>query len=283
MIAMRILSMTWLFVLALPLAAHAQETGTGATTGSGAMMVPTSEILQNILNIAPTRVARTAKQLLVSEKIQTAWVKESTLTRTRMNDQRTECNDLVRRSNRDQRMGKILQCQRAMLMLESGLLRNQTQYLNAIPLVDAKLKATATGAIARLENAMMAIVDGIDTGLFTSEGQLISARDNLRTVYREPVWKAMIPLHADRELTNLLYISKLIKERADVDSSSPIRELAFCLEGTAGMLRSNFAALDRRGASMELAAARAQATVCRGLLHAVAKADRQAATSGTNP
>lgn len=273
--AMRLFTATWFFVLALPVAAHAETAGTGATTGSGAMLVPTSLILQNILNIAPTHVAKTAKALMVPEKIQTAWVKESTLTRTRMNDQRTECNDLVRRSNRDQRMGKILQCQRAMLMLESGLLRNQTQYLNAIPLVDAQLKATATGAIAALESAEMAIVDGIDTGLFTSEEQLIAARNNLRTVYREPVWAGVEKVRIDQELTNLLYISKLLKERADVDTSSPVRDIAMCLEGSASQLQDALKASDRQQTAVFLTGSRAQTSICRGLLRALAKADRQ--------
>lgn len=272
---MRPIFATWLFALALPLAAHAQGTGSGSTTGSGAMLVPTSLILQNILNIAPTRVAKTAKQLLVPEKIQAAWIKESTLTRTRMNDQRTECNDLVRRSNRDQRMGKILQCQRAMLMLESGLLRNQTQYINAIPLIDAKLKATATGAIAGLMSAQMAIVDGIDAGLFTSEDQLIAARNNLRTAYREPAWAGVEKVRTDRELTNLIYISKLIKERADVDTSFEVREIAMCLEGSASQLQSALLATSRQETGVYLAGSRAQSSICRGLLHALTKADRQ--------
>lgn len=272
---MRLFTATWFLVLTLPVAAHAETAGSGATTGSGAMLVPTSLILQNILNIAPTHVAKSAKLLLVPEKIQTAWTKESTLTRTRMNEQRTECNDLVRRANRDQRMGKILQCQRAMLLLETTLLRNQTQYINAIPLVDPKLKATATGAIAALESAQMAIVDGIDTGLFTSEEQLVAARNNLRTVYREPVWTGVEKVRIDQELTNLLYISKLLKERADVDTSSPVRDMAMCLEGAASQLQEALKASDRQQTGVFLAGSRAQTSICRGQLRALTKADRQ--------
>jgi hypothetical protein len=104
---------------------------------------------------------------------------------------------------------------------------------------------------------------------------LIAARDNLRMTYREPVWKSMILLRADRELTNLLYVSKLIKERADVNSSSAVREVALCLQGTAGLLRSNVGALERHAAGVELTAARVEIAECRRLLRALVEADRQ--------
>jgi len=278
---MRIPSITWLLVLALPVMAHAQTTETGSvqtgsgTTMSGAVVEPASVILQRILDIAPTRVAKSAKNLLVSENIQTSWMKESALARQRMNDQRIECNDIIRRSNRDQRMGKMLQCQRAMLLLDVNLLRSQATYIGATPLVDATLKATATGAMARLEDAEMAIVDGIDTGLFVSEDQLLAARNNLRISYREPVWVSLMKVRIDRELTNLLYISKLLKERTDVDSFSPIRETALCLEMTASGLQMAKNAEDRQTGGVERTAVRLQTATCQGLLRAVRKADRQ--------
>lgn len=273
---MHLLPMIWLLVLALPISAHAQTSGTGATTESGTVMeTTTSEILLDILNIAPTRVAKTAKQLVVPEKQQAAWEKESASIRQRMTDQRIECRDVIRRANRDQRMGKILQCQRAMLLLDANLLRNQSAYIGIIPFIDTKLKATATGAIANLESAEMAIVDGIDTGLFEQEEQLIAARNNLRVTYREPVWLGLLRVRIDRELTNLLYIAKLLKERTDVDTSAPVREVALCLEGAAEGLQTAKSTPERQTAGQKLLAAREQDASCRGLLRALGKTDRQ--------
>ena len=272
---MRISPITWFVALALPMMAHAQTASGSVESGSGATVEPTSAILQSILDIAPTRVAKAAKYLLVPEKAQTSWTKESTLTRQRMNDQRIECNDLIRKSNRDQRMGKMLQCQRAMLLLDTNWLRSETQYITAIPLIDAALKATATGAIAKLEDAEMAIVDGIDTGLFTSEEQLIAARNNLRHTYREPVWTAVMKVRMDRELTNIIYISNLLKERADVESSQPVLEIALCLETAADGLQTAKSETDRQTAGVTLATAHTQTSSCQVLRRALGKADRQ--------
>lgn len=268
---MRTLILFSLMVLALPLFAHAEEiTATGSTTGSGIVTERlTSDILQNILNIAPTRIPKNVKQFTIPEKVETAFQKEFISIRQRMAEKRTECRDIIRKSNRDQRMGKMLQCQRALLLLDMNLLRKQTGYINIIPLLDTTLKATATGAIAHLESAEMAIIDGIDTGLFVEESQLIAARNNLRTTYREPVWTNLIFIRADQNLTNVFYISKLLKQRMDVDTSIPLHEVSVCLEEAIGLLQGVKDSTDRQMAKASLVIAQEKSAGCRILLKAL--------------
>jgi hypothetical protein len=261
---MRIALMTWLFALALPVAAHAQSAGTGSIdTGSGTETVTARIMLQEVLDIAPKRVARSLKQLAVPAKQQDAWEAESVMTRQRMAEQRAECRDIIRKSNRDERMPRMLQCQRAMLLLETNLLRKEATYFNAIPLLDPTVKATATGSIAKLEDAMMAIVDGIDTGLFSSEQQLLTARDNLRITYRTPYWQAKAALHQDRELTYSLFIAKSLFERSDLDAPELLPP-ASCIHAVVMQYRLGPPVSGRN-----------EASVCRPLISNLAKADRQ--------
>lgn len=268
---MRTFILSSLIIFTIPLSTHAQEApATESATGSGAVIErSTSDILQNILNIAPARIPKNIKQFTIPEKVETAFQKEFTSIRLRMAEQRAECRDVIRKSNRDQRMGKMLQCQRALLMLDVNLLRKQSGYITIIPMIDTTLKATATGSIATLESAEMAIVDGIDTGLFTQESQLIAARDNLRSTYREPVWMNLIKIRADQELTNIIYITKLLKERSDVDSSPSLHDSALCLEGAIELIQAGKDAMDRLTAATNLNAAQAKSASCRVLLKAL--------------
>lgn len=282
---MQKLILSSLIILTLPLSANAQEVpATESTTGSGTVIErSTSDILQNILNIAPSRIPKNVKQLTIPEKVESAFQKEFTSIRQRMAEQRTACREAIRKANRDQRMGKVAQCQRALLMLDMNMLRKQSDYISILPFVDAQLKETATGAIANLESAEMTIVDGIDTQLFTQEAQLIAARNNLRVTYREPVWMALMKIRIDRELTNIIFISKLLNERSDVEISTHLLPIAQCLESTKSSIEMAKNASDRMSAGAEWAVAKAKAAECRGLIQTLARADRQATTSAGNP
>ncbi len=277
---MRLLSLTWLLVLAFPFAAHAQASGTGATTESGTVIeATTSEILQGILNITPTRLAKKLNQLLVPAKQQAAWENESKTVRTRMASLRIECREAIRRANRDERMSKVLQCQRSLLLQEANLFNKESQYIGSIPLLDPKIKATATGTIASLENAQMAIIDGIDAGIFTSDTQLLSARANLKTNYRSPYWLAKQRLRADRELTYIVFISNEILERKDIQTNSNLLMVADCLNSVATHLTIVKTSQDPTERAMEWGLARSESALCREGLDELGRLDRQAATA----
>ncbi len=267
----------------LTLSSQSAFAASGATTGTGSVDTETGltenakTVLEHVLSLAPGRIARTLKQLQVADKVQTAWENESSTVRTRMADLRAECREAIRRSNRDQRMGKVLQCQRSLLLQEANLLTKEAQYIGAIPLLDPKLKATATGTIANLENAQMAIIDGIDAGIFTSDEQLLSARTNLKTAYRSPYWVAKQRLRADRELTYIVFVANEIFERRDLETNPHLLMVADCLNSVATHLTLVKTSQDAAERAMELALARSESTLCREGLDELGRLDRQAA------
>jgi hypothetical protein len=278
---MHILSMTWLLVLAFPITTHAQDvTGSGSNTGSGAHIKTADEIFEQILQGAGELAVDSLNQLQIPEKAQLAWDKESRMLRQRMSDQRIECHDAVRRANRDQRLTKILQCQRALLLLETNLLRKEQVYLTS-PRLSTVVMNDITHKISDLVSAEMTIIDGIDAGLFSSEEQLLTARTNLRESYRVPYWLAKDKVRVDRELTFLYFMAKELSVRSDLSSPS-LADIGTCLDRSLDLLQNAKMAVDRQEVAVQKTAARSNAALCQEQIRNLSRADRQAASTVEN-
>lgn len=263
-------------------AAFAQSAGTGSIlTGSGSVRT-VGDILKDIRALAPERNPKKLKDILVMEHKQKAWDNESTQARERLADHRRTCREAIRKSNRDQLMSRLSSCYRSDLLQDINILRKQQQYFSAIPLLSPAIRMSASGAIFKLTDAEMAIVNAIDTGLFTSASSLEQAKKNLHSTYRTPYWTALHHLHADQNLTWVIFMVKQLEERATPTGSgatiSPrVETAANCLETAAKKLLEAREATDYKAAFTLLHEAKNTLDSCRKTLQTIAQSEQAAA------
>lgn len=260
------------------------QTASGSTTGSGSTAsgsVRTSaEIIADIRALAPGRNPQKLKDVMVPELKLKAWEGESAAARERLWEHRAECREAIRRANRDQLMDRVRTCYRSDLLQDINILRKQSQYLGAIPLLNPTHRTAASGAILSLTDAQMTIVNAIDTGLFEQPEGMEEAKRNLRSTYREPYWLAMTHVRADRELTWIIFMLKDIEGRL---GNSPrtdaigmlLTDSLSCLENAAGTLEKASREVDRSVATAALIEGRNQLQACRKTLKKAAAKELQ--------
>lgn len=257
--------------------AFAQETETGALTGTGSRTVP--EILQDVHAIAPEKNPASLTDLTIPAAAQKAWDNEATNTRSRQMQHRRDCRQAIRASNRDTIVRTSAQCFRGDVLLDVNLLRKQLQYIGAIPQLAADTKNTTSGAILELIDAEMAIVDAIDAGVFQTVEAMENAKQNLRTAYRAPVWLALTHLRADQELTWVVFMVKKLEDLLGtwptLEENPHMRETAICLEETAKLLQATITNTDQLGAAESLQQAWQKASMCREGLRTIIREKRQ--------
>ncbi len=249
--------------------AFAQEvptTGTGST-GTGRT---TAEIFEGILARHPVELPALRKELLVPDAKQTAWETQSDRLLDRLAQHRRDCREAIRRANRDTLMRTTLQCYRSDLLQEMQWLRDYTQYLVLVPLLNEERKLEVTATIDALIDAQAAIVDGIDAQLFEHVESLQEAKKNLRAQYRLPYYLAITKLRADRELTiNNFIVKKLLdlslqKDRGPVLRHPLLEDSAHCLETASLQLTAVIGSTDWISAKDGLGAAHVTLAQCEG-------------------
>jgi len=204
---------------------YAQETQTGAVTGSGQVVQATAKDMFNFIHaLMPMKQPKKLKDVIVPDAKEKAWLNESALTLKRQAELRAECREAIRRANRDELMVRARQCYRSDLLLDVGLQRKRIQYLAAHPQITPATLATASGAMTKLIDAEMSIIDAIDTGIFTNMEQLLETKRNLAATYKTPAWLTLTMFRADHEFTWLVFMVNKLEERSDFgDDSSRLR------------------------------------------------------------
>gem|GEM_PF-2723870 len=278
------LFLTAALVAVFPFAVHAQSgtaTGTGSDLETGSGTVRTSlEILQDISTRSSLVPVKTRTQLNVSPAKLSAWQTEEKRLRDRLAEHRAECREALRRANRDTLMKKTLQCYRSDLLQEMHLMREYNQYLAGVPALTAEMRADTDGTLMELLDALTAIIDAIDTGLFERVESLEEAKRNLREQYRVPYWSSIIRLRAHRELTFLVFIAKQLEGRA-ADSSIDgahhvfLENSVHCLDAASASLRAVPLSADWLAASAQLKTAQGTLQECQEKLKALARHERQ--------
>lgn len=103
-----------------------------------------------------------------------------------------ECRSLLRKANRDQQWPSTLRCVRNDMQLDIGALRAE---LTAARALKHSLAPALVTAASDLLDALAAVTDGIDTGVYGSEGALAETRSKLQERYRTPLTKATQAMH----------------------------------------------------------------------------------------
>lgn len=103
-----------------------------------------------------------------------------------------ECVQALRRANRDQQWPTTLRCVRNDLQLDIAVLRES---IAASTLVVHPLATAFTQAAEALRDALVAVVNGIDTGVYGTEAAVLDTRARLQERYRLPLTQATHNLH----------------------------------------------------------------------------------------
>jgi|CXWL01.1.fsa_nt_gi hypothetical protein len=227
---MRVFSMTWLLVLALPVAAHAQSTAGTVTTQTGSIVTMDSGALLHARIAAlkiqlKNRLPDSGATLLVPGTKLSAWQSDTARYTEKSTDYRATCSEVIRRANRDNIMKLATTCFRGDLLLHSTFLRKQLSYIEAIPLLDDAVRASGVMTIKNLIDAEMTVVSAIDAGLYEQMAGLEDAKQKLRTQYRAPYWLALSNIRADRQLTFIgLMLKKIESIQGDTTNSTLLQK-----------------------------------------------------------
>ncbi len=180
----------------LPAVCFAQGTGSGSTqSGSGTVMqqqTPT-DLLAEL-----ARGALPLKDVVPTDKQRAAWAAETKRYADRSTELRSRCHDELRKANRDTIVAKSSLCLRSDLLLEATFRRNQRDMIATTKGVPADDVALATKNIDYWLEAETAIVDGIDTGVFTTVDTMKEAKKNLHLTYRKPMLAALARVRASQ-------------------------------------------------------------------------------------
>lgn len=194
-----------LFSFFLPLAtAHAQESGSGAVTESGAIVLTgsgrtASDILESLsARTAEESPPRSFTELMLPEKLTAARDAQENKIRERLLQLRRECHEALRRANRDTLPPTANRCMRGELLLEMNMLRKQKEEFARMPTLPPEAIAEVAHSTDNLIEAQATMIDGIDAGVFSTVDLLKEAKKNLHTQYRLPVRRAFLRARAER-------------------------------------------------------------------------------------
>lgn len=211
-----------------PLASFAAE-----DTGTGASLF---ERIRTLRTQIETRIPANTGALLPNATKQKAWDAEKARHEERQWELRTKCREEIRKANRDTIVSKSAQCLRSDLMEELALRRKEKAYLESVPGIDAQILSAYSSAVTALMDAQSAIVDGIDTNVYTSVELLQTAKRKLRDQYRMPYWTALFRLSADRLIPGLAWqvdrMDYMLSEEPETAADSQV----LCLEEAVNLL-----------------------------------------------
>jgi len=211
----------------------AEESATGATL---------SERMQALQTRMEKRVPESISVLIPDAAKKKSWDAERKRHAERMAELRRKCREEIRKANRDTIVEKSQQCFRSDLLEELALHRKEQAYVASLPGVDADFQSAFQAALTKLMDAEVAIVNGVDTGVYSTVELLQTAKRKLRDQYRIPYWTALARLNGDRQIPWLAWhvdrLQALLAEAPETDVS-----VAFgCLEEAANLAYASRAA-----------------------------------------
>ncbi len=221
-------------------------------TGSGDVMTDSGSILRSRL-AELAGGALPLDELNPPAKAVAAWTAEVERYRERAQELRLRCREEIRSANRDTIVEKSAQCLRSDLLLEVTHRRKQLDYLLTMPTLMYD-KEVMEQSVESWADAAMAVVDGVDAGVFGTVEVLKQAKLNLHNTYRYPM---LLNFTAHRGLRIWAHARSLAAVSMDLVSSmedpSPfLSEIVPCFERVIDALGVVIAAEDQKLKSHEL-------------------------------
>jgi hypothetical protein len=207
-------------VLALsPVLCMAQEEP-GASSGATTVTVDSgSLLLERLDTVAEGAVA--LKDLATPEKARAAWASEVQRYAERSGELRTRCHEEIRKANRDTIVSKSAQCLRSDLLLEITHRRKQADMFADLAGVDATVAEAVSIGVAAYVSAANAVVDGVDTGVFSTVDMLGQAKRNLDDTYRKPMLRTFARARASRAAALTRSLAASVQTALDGDVRRP--------------------------------------------------------------
>lgn len=245
-----------LALAALPAVSLAQDAGTGSVAGSG-------ETLEMRLSILAEGAAA-PDAFALSQNTRTAWTAEVKRYEERKAELRVRCSDEIRKANRDTITAKAGQCLRADLLLEIGYRRKQREMVVTVP----GATIDPTHAMDDWIDAASAVVDGIDTGIFTTVDILKQAKRNLHLTYRVPMLVALTQARASSVDAMVGSLAGVAQELAATleDPALFMTSIVACLDDAHTAARAAQAATTLDEATSELQLSMGRVQVCLAIL-----------------
>ena len=152
-------------------------------SGSGGTFEDVLSRLQDAL--ANRSIIERAPLMPASGKAE-AWTSEHDTLRSRLVETRVQCAKDIRESNRDTKWPTLRRCQRTRLAQEMTLLQKQRARINETPGTSAEVQTAVLKKADALLDALHALLNALDTGLFQSSSDLDIALQRLLDQYRVP-------------------------------------------------------------------------------------------------
>ena len=205
-------------LITTPTLAFAEE----SSTGSSSSTVTESDAL---------RADRTARVKDFTDSVEKAKMLDAQFNERRATyfrkraQSRAACRDEIRRANKTTLMKTLLTCYSAELTALQEFVGKQKDELQGTAGLTSTIRSLATTRVDLLSDAIGTVLFAIQSGVYTSQQDLMEAKHNLTQKYALPAWDTWMMARADRELT---WIAQMIK---DLDAMS-------AQETAAGMQRS---------------------------------------------
>lgn len=173
-----------------------------------------------------TRIPESAAALVPDAAKKKSWEAERKRLEVRKAELRAKCREEIRKANRDTILAKSEQCFRGDLLEEISLHRKEQAYIASLPGIDANVQAAFQDALKKLIDAEVAVVNGVDTGVYASVELLQSAKRKLRDQYRVPYRTALFHLSTDRQIPWLAWhadqLEYLLSEKPETDAQGAV-------------------------------------------------------------
>ena len=219
------------------------------------------------------RKARTRdfwENMMNFRKAEDSYRKQHAIRREKRRDKRLNCRIDVRKANRDAILRETLQCFKATVSQDLEILRKERLYIEKLPGVRDEYRGGALFHSQNLSDALQAIIQAIDAGVYTSKEGLQDAKRSLSGTYRAQKRLAMTRLRINRSLTwisHLLIRLDEVSVRTDPDPvvAAKIEEVAACLEGQEKHLEALLSLEDNDALIAEFRQAQSDIKFCIGL------------------
>ncbi len=220
--------------LMIPLTVSAQESSTGALTGTGTVVgTPEQRLEREQWEKREARIEGFRGEVLRTRTALRSFLTQESLHTKKRSTHRRECAVALRQANRDQKFPSQKRCYRGELSLDIERLRRLKQKLPQLPGVTKVTLENAISVLDSLLDAEATIVHAIDVGVYEEEGHLLEAKENLTKKYREPLWNALARVRNDQMLA---WIAQLLHWIRGIEDEEPpvlqeITKARLCLEG----------------------------------------------------
>jgi len=208
------------------------QTGTGTLIEQGATVWEERE----------TRIEGFSSATSAFQKAEAAFVTQEKNRRQKLNDHRRDCTEAIRKANRDTKFSVTLSCYRTDLTLIRDIIEKQKEYIEDVPGVTEVVRTQALTSGAKLLDAIATIMQAIEAGVYTTENDLLEAKNNLLTKYRIPYADTLLFVRIDRTETwivrLLVQLHSYIQEVTETSDLNQISAVMQCFEDADATVKS---------------------------------------------